>query len=32
MGGLLNTYELDFPEPLGPIMDVKYESPKRIVW
>jgi hypothetical protein len=22
----------DFPEPLGPMMEVKYESPKRRVW
>jgi hypothetical protein len=25
-------YEFDFPEPLGPIMEVKYESPKRSMW
>jgi hypothetical protein len=26
------TYEFDFPEPLGPMMEVKYESPKRSMW
>lgn len=28
----LNTYELDLPDPLGPMIEVKYESPKCITW
>jgi len=26
------TYELDLPEPLGPMMEVKKESPKSRTW
>lgn len=25
-------YELDLPEPLGPMIEVKYESPKGKTW
>ena len=27
----ISPYELDLPEPFGPIMDVKYESPSSSV-